>query len=389
MKNNLSDRTSKVKFSPIREIFDLASKTPGLTRFEVGQPDFATPIHIREASKSAIDEGLIGYTPTNGLQVTREAVSKRLSADFGLEYDPNSEIAITVGASGALYLALRALINPGDEVLRPDPGFATYDEIIKDADGIPVKYPLIPDKTFSVDVKVIESLISEKTKAIIINSPGNPCGNVIDEMQLEEIMDICEKHGLFVISDEAYDKIIYDQKHVPAALKAKDKYNVLTIGSSSKNYAMTGFRIGYAAGDKKLIAEIVKFQSLSSICADYVGQKAYAVALFEDQSETTKMVDEYNRRRQYFVSELNKIAGFNCSSPDGAFYVFVDISEHNPDDWAFTKYLIEQVKVTCIPGSSFGDVGKGFVRFSFATSMEVLHEGIEKLKKHFGTKLDS
>lgn len=386
MNIRLSDRTLKVKFSPIREIFDLAAKTPGLTRFEVGQPDFVTPMHIREASKMSLDQGLIGYTPTNGLQVTREAVCKNLLANYGLEYDPNSEVAITVGASGALYLSLRALINPGDEVLRPDPGFATYDEIIKDADGVPVKYALIPNQKFAVDINMLESLITPKTKAIIINSPGNPCGNVIDEHQLEAIVRICEKNGIVMISDEAYDHVIFGQKHIPTAIKAKDKRNVLTIGSSSKNYAMTGFRIGFAAGDKKLISEIVKFQSLSSICADYIGQSAYAAALTGNQEPTHMMVQEYDRRRRYFVSELNKIKGFNCSMPDGAFYVFVDISDHNPDDWAFSRYLIENVKVTCIPGSSFGEVGKGFVRFSYATSMKVLEEGIEKLKNHFGVK---
>ena len=386
MSVRLSSRTSKVKFSPIREIFDLASRTPGLTRLEVGQPDFFTPPHIRKASIAAIEEGLIGYTPTNGLQITREAVCTRLKEDYGLEYNANEEVVITVGASGALYLALRALIEPDDEVLRPDPGFATYDEIIKDADGMPIKYPLKASDNFSLDISAIENLITKKTKAIIINTPGNPCGNVIDANKLQELIELCDKHDIIIISDEAYDKVIFDQKHVPIATKATNKSRVLTVGSSSKDYAMTGYRIGFAAGDKKLIAEIVKFQSLSSISPSFIGQKSYALALNSDQSSTDAMVIEYKRRRDYFVTELNKISGFKCNRPDGAFYVFVDISEQNADDWAFTKFMIEHVKVTCIPGSSFGEVGKGYIRFSYATSMEVLEEGIKKMKNQFGVK---
>lgn len=383
MSVRLSKRTEIVKFSPIREIFDLASRTPGLTRLEVGQPDFHTPKYIREESKKAIDGGFIGYTPTNGLQETREAISSRLKTDYNLDYNPNSEIAVTIGASGALYLALRALINPGDEVLRPDPGFASYDEIVKDADGVPVTYKLDPTKNFCVDMENVESLITEKTRVIIINSPGNPVGNVIGKDQLKEFSVLAEKYDLIILSDEAYDKVIFDQEHVPTAQVAADKSRVVTIGSGSKTYAMTGFRIGYAAGDSAIIREIVKFQSLSSICPPYIGQKAYASAMSGSQEATAYMKEEYKKRRDYFTVELNKIPGFKCFVPEGAFYVFVDISAHNEDDWEFCRHLINQVKVTAIPGSSFGDVGKGYIRFSFATSMDELKNAIEKLRKHF------
>ena len=383
MEFSLSERSKKVKFSPIREIFDLASRTPNLTRLEVGQPDFPTPSHIRISTKKTIDEGFIGYSPTNGLQETRKAVSDRLKEDYGIEYDFNKEIVITIGASGSLYLALRALTNPGDEILIPDPGFATYAEIIKDSDGIPVRYPLIPDDNFSIDIKKMESLITNKTKAIILNSPGNPAGNVISKCQLESITSIAEKNNIIILSDEAYDKIIFGKKHIPTASVAKNKYNVLTIGSASKAYAMCGYRIGFAAGHPKLIAEIVKWQSLSAICPSYLAQKSYAEALHSSQESTELMRDEYRKRRDYFVEQLNEILGIKCNLPDGAFYAFADISEINNDDWKFTHNMIENVKVTCIPGSSFGDVGKGFVRFSFATSTDVLKEGIKKMKAYF------
>lgn len=381
----LSKRSEIVKYSPIREIFDLASKTPGLTRLEVGQPDFAPPEYIREASQRAINGGAIGYSPTNGLQETREAISNRLKLDYNLEYDPNKEIVVTVGASGALYLSLRALIDPGDEVLRPNPGFATYDEIIKDADGVPKQYPLLPDADFSIDFEALKALITDRTKAILINSPGNPVGNVLDQDQLEKLMDIAEEHDLIIISDEAYDRIIFDQKHIPIATLTSDKARVLTIGSSSKNYAMTGYRIGFAAGDSKLIGEIVKFQSLSMICPSFIGQKSYTEALNGPQDDTIAMKDEYLRRRDYFVDALNKIPGFKCFKPGGAFYAFVDVSAVSEDDWNFTRELISQAKVTCIPGSSFGSVGKGYVRFSFATSLETLEEGIGKLNDYINS----
>ena len=197
------------------------------------------------------------------------------------------------------------------------------------------------------------------------------------------VKQIAEEKNIIILSDEAYDKIIVGKEHVPTAKVAKNKYNVLTIGSASKTYAMCGYRIGFAAGDPKLIAEIVKWQSLSSICPSYLAQKSYATALSSSQDSTELMKVKYQKRRDYFVSELNKISGIKCTLPDGAFYAFADISEINCDDWAFTKNMIENVKVTCIPGSSFGDVGKGFVRFSFATSIDVLEAGIEKMKNYF------
>lgn len=382
MSVKLSKRTEIIKFSPIREIFDLAAKTPGLTRFEAGQPDFAPPSYVRDASRKAVDFGAIGYTSTNGLQETREAICNRLKADYNLEYDPNREVVVTIGASGALYLALRALIDPGDEVLRPNPGFATYDEIIKDADGVPKQYPLIPKQNFSVDFDALEALISNRTRAIIINSPGNPVGNVLDEAQLRKLAQLAEKHDLVILADEAYDKIIYDQKHIPIATLVQDKSRVLTIGSSSKNYAMTGFRIGFAAGDPRLVAEIVKFQSLSAICPDFIGQKAFAEALNGPQEDTQAMRDEFLRRRNYFVNALNAIPGFRCFNPAGAFYAFVDVSAVCEDDWAFSKELISSAKVTSVPGRSFGSVGNGYLRFSYAASMETLEEGIRKMSEY-------
>ncbi|MFW5710844.1 MAG: pyridoxal phosphate-dependent aminotransferase [Spirochaetota bacterium] len=380
----LSERTKAIQASPIRKIFDMASKMTGLTRLEVGQPDFKTPKYILDATKEMMNDGFIGYSPTNGLPQTRAAVAERYKTDYDVEYDPNTQVVITHGASGALHLALRALVNPGDEVLRPDPGFASYDGIVKDADGVPVLYPLLPEKNFAVDFDALEKLITPKTKVIMLNSPSNPTGGVLDYDQLVRINELAEKHDLYILSDEAYDKVIFDQEHVPTAKAAKDPSRVITVGSASKDYAMCGWRIGFAAGAPEIIAEIVKFQSLANICPNILAQKAYEVGLTGPQDDTEAMRKEYQRRRDYFVAELNKIPGFKCPMPDGAFYVFVDISEHNPDDWAFAETLIKEAKITCIPGSSFGPTGKGFIRFSYATSVDVLKAAIQKLNAQFG-----
>ncbi len=379
----ISRRAEEIQASPIRRIFDLASQTEGLTRLEVGQPDFNTPAYILDEASAFQNQGFIGYSPTNGLPQTRKAVADRFNEDYGVEFDPASEVVITHGASGALHLALRALVNPGDEVLRPNPGFASYDGIIKDADGIPVLYPLVAEDGFSIDMEVFRSLISKKTKAVIINSPNNPTGSILSPEQLEQVCKLAWEHHFTVISDEAYDKVIFDQPHTPAVTCTPHRDVVLTVGSSSKDYAMCGWRIGFAAGPAALIGQIVKFQSLISICPNIVAQQAYAAALNGPQDETRRMRDEYKRRRDYFVKALNEIPGFSCDVPKGAFYVMADISEHDSDDWAFCEKMIQEVKVSCIPGSSFGSAGAGFIRFSYATSMDVLKEAIEKLKKHF------
>jgi aminotransferase len=384
MKITLADRTEVIQASPIRKIFDLASKTEGLTRLEVGQPDFSTPDYIIRDTQTFLENGFVGYSPTNGLPQTREAVAARWETDYGVQFNPESEVVITHGASGALHFALRALVNPGDEVLRPDPGFASYDGIIRDADGIPVHYPLLPDRKFAIDFEALEKLITAKTKVLMLNSPNNPTGGVLDSSQLKKVCDLAEKHDFFILSDEAYDKVIFDQDHIPTVKMASERDRVITVGSASKDYAMCGWRIGFAAGNAEIIREIVKFQSLANICPSIIAQRAYATALNGPQEETRLMKQEYQNRRDYFVHALNRIPGFTCAVPDGAFYLFVDISAHNQDDWAFAEYMIKEVKISCIPGSSFGGMGKGFIRFSYATSMEVLQEAIRKLTAHFG-----
>lgn len=382
MNRYLSKRAKEIQLSPIRRVFDIANRIPNLIRLDLGQPDFKTPKNIREVIKRVLLEEVIGYTPAPGLPATREAVAERLKADYSLNFDPEREVIITNGANGAICLTIRSIINPGDEVLRPDPGYPQYDEIIKDNDGIPVYYPLDPKNGFSIDFDKLEKLITDRTKLIIICSPNNPTGSMLDEIQLKKLLEIVNKKDIMVISDEVYDKIIYEKKHIPLASIEGSEGRVITVGSCSKRYSMTGWRIGYAAGPGEIIKQVAKFQSVWDVCPNYISQKAATEALNSPQNFVEEMKGEYLRRRNYFVQALNEIPGMKCSKPEGTFYIFVDISQYGMDDWEFTKYLMDEVGVTCIHGSAFGPAGKGHVRFSYANSIKNLREAYKRLKNN-------
>ncbi len=382
MSKYLSSRIQTIQLSPIRETFEMASVTPGLVRLEVGQPDFPTPDHILEGARNALLQGHIGYSSCSGLMETRSALAERLKEDYNFIFDPETEVVICNGASAAIYLTLRVLVNPGEEVLRPDPGWAQYDGIIQDAGGTPVLYPLVPEDGFTINFESLTKLISKKSKAIIINTPSNPTGGVLDKDQLEKLINFAREKDLIIISDEAYDKIIFEKEHIPIATLDKSGDRIITVGSCSKNYAMCGWRIGYAVGPAEIITQVSKLQSLVNICPNQVADKAAEIAFSGPQEPVSKMREEYLERRDFFIKGLMEVPGYNCSKPDGAFYAFVDISDFKMDDWDFTRFLINDVGVTCIPGSSFGEMGSGFVRFSFASSLENLSEGLRRMKLH-------
>lgn len=383
MGNYLSKSSKRVVLSPIRRIFELASRTPGLVRLEVGEPDFPTPPHIIEKTTEVLQDGRIGYTASAGIPEARAAVSKRLEEDYDLKYDPNSEIVICSGGINAIYILLRTVIDPGDHVLIPDPGYPAYKGVVDVIEGIPVAYPLVAKKGFSIDFDKLETLITSKTKAIVVNSPSNPLGNVIDEEQSQKLLDLISDKDILILYDQAYDKIVYDKPHVPIASLKGGRDKVVIIGSASKNYAMCGWRIGYTAGPKDITEEVMKFQSLANICPSYVSQMAAVAAFGGTQEPTAKMREEYKRRRDFFVNGLNSIPGMKCYvMPEGAFYAFPDISAYGMNDWDFSEYLIKEVGVTCIPGSAFGEAGKGFVRMSYANSMDNLEEALIRLEKH-------
>lgn len=387
MSLEFADRTKKVKLSPIREIFEMASRVPDLVRLEVGQPDLDTPVNIRNAGKSAIDEGHIGYTNSGGLDETRRALLNRLNTDYGITFDPIRESVITTGASAALYLTLRTLVGPGDEVLRPDPGWAQYDGVTTDCDGVPVLYPLLKESGFTrIDFEALNKLVSPKTKVMILCNPNNPAGSVLPKEELLKAYEFAKARNIYLISDEAYGSLIYSGSYVPLMSVVDDKKHIITMGSASKGYAMCGWRMGYVIGNSELCSHVTVFQSLTNLCPPYVSMKAYAAALADSQEPVRAMREEYAARREYFIRALNEIKGFKCCPPEGAFYAFVDVSELTDDDMAFCKHMIQNVKVTCIPGSSFGSMGKGYIRFSYAAGMDTLKEGIRRMKAAFGEK---
>ncbi len=387
MSRSFAKRTTSVKLSPIREVFEMASRTPGLVRLEVGQPDFATPQHILDAAKDALAGGHFGYSSSSGSEEARKALLQRMQEDYGISFDPASQAIITVGASAALYLTLHALVEDGDEVLRPDPGWAQYDGVTIDCGGTPVLYPLEEASGFkTIDFDALEKLVTPRTKVMILCNPNNPTGGVLGRQQLLKAYEFAVDHDLYLIADEAYSAIIYGDSFVPMLQLVDDKSRIITLGSASKNYAMCGWRMGFVIADAEICSHISVFQSLTNLCPPVLSMMAYAAALSGPQDATVAMRQEYTRRREYFIKALNEIRGFHCHAPEGAFYAFVDVSELTNDDVAFCKQLIQEVKVTGIPGSSFGPQGKGHVRFSYAASMESLQEGIRRLKAAFGEK---
>lgn len=387
MSLQFAKRTQVVKLSPIREVFEMAARTPGLVRLEVGQPDFPTPRHILDAAKESLAGGHFGYSSSSGSDECRSALLKRMQEDYDISFNKDNEAVITVGASAAMYLTLRTLIDPGDEVLRPNPGWAQYDGVTNDCDGVPVLYPLEASTGFStIDFDTLEKLVTPKTKVLILCNPNNPCGSVLDAEQLRKAYEFAVKHDIYILTDEAYSAIVYGDSFVPMLSVADDKKRIITMGSASKNYAMCGWRMGFVIANPEICSRVTVFQSLTNLCPPIISMKAFTAALSSSQEATIAMRDEYARRREFFVKALNEIKGFKCPEPQGAFYAFVDISELSDNDTEFCKKLISEVKVTCIPGSSFGSQGNGYVRFSYAASMEQLQEGVRRMKAAFGEK---
>jgi aspartate aminotransferase len=336
----------------------------------LGEPDFETPQHIREAVKEALNEGFTHYTGNMGIIELREAISQKLQAENQIETSPES-VVITVGASGALYSSVNALIEEGDEVLIPDPGFVAYDACVKISGGRSIPVHLKDENDFRMIPEDVLEQVTPHTKAIIINSPGNPTGGVLEKEDVKGLADIADDHDLIIISDEIYEKIIYGKKHYSPAHYSE---NVITINGFSKTYAMTGFRIGYLAAPPKLTEELLKVHQYSVTCATSLSQKAALAALQGPQDEVKVMVAEFKRRRDLVVKRLNDM-GINCRQPHGAFYVFPTVD--NPE-----KLVEEALKkdVVLVPGTSFGKYGAGHFRISYAASYEDLEKSMDRLE---------
>jgi aspartate aminotransferase len=362
-----SKRVKSINLSEIRKMFEIAGENS--INLGLGEPDFKTPDHIIEAASAAMRNGFTHYTSNMGIPELREAISKKLKLDNGIQVSPES-VLVTVGASEAIYMSMQALIDPGDEVLIPDPGFLSYNACVSLAGGIPKGVQLKMDNNLRMTIDDVQESINNKTKAIIINSPSNPTGSVMEKEDIQAISEIAGDHDIYLISDEVYEKIIYDTTHHSPA-----KYcdNAITINGLSKSYAMTGFRIGYVAANPEIIEELLKIHQYTTACASSMVQKAALAAIEGPQKSVSDMVSEFKRRRDLVVKRLNEM-GIDCPQPQGAFYVFPQVN--NPDE--FIKEGLK-VGVVMVNGKAFGIHGETHIRLSYATSYNQLEDAMNRL----------
>ena len=363
--------TAKVK--------SLKSKGIDVVNFAAGEPDFDTPAYIKKAAIEAINDGLTKYTPATGTQRLKEAICKKLRTDNGLEYKTD-QIVVSCGAKHALYNILQVICQEGDEIIIPSPYWLSYPEMVKLAGARPVIAET--DKTtFIIKARKLERCITKKTRAIILNSPSNPTGAVYSKEALEELAEFAVKHNIFVISDEIYEKLIYDGlKHVSIASLNKKIYELaLVVNGVSKSYAMTGWRIGYLAGKREIISGIAALQSHSTSNPSSISQAASFAAISKDDVSTRKMAEEFKKRRDALLAGMKEIKGIKCGKSQGAFYCFADVSQTGMDGLTFSKNLLDEKHVATIPGGPFGM--KDYVRFSFATGIDDIKKGIERLKE--------
>ncbi len=373
----ISKRVRQLPPSGIRRFFDLATQMEGVISLGVGEPDFVTPWYIREAGIFALENGSTNYTSNWGLLELREAISKHLERLYGLRYDPEGEILVTVGASEAIDLAIRAIVDPGDEVIIHQPSYVSYLPCVQLAEGKPVILHTLPEEEFKINPSRLRTLISKRTKALILNYPNNPTGAVMDKATLLEIAQIVEEHDLLVISDEIYDRLVYEGEHVPFASLPNMKERTILVNGFSKAYAMTGWRLGYACGNREIISAMMKIHQYTMLCASIIAQKAGLEALKRD-TEVKEMVESYNQRRRFFYAGLREL-GFEVVEPKGAFYIFPSVKKWVSSDEEFAERLLKEHKVVVIPGSVFGSAGEGFIRCTYASSLDDLRTALKRM----------
>jgi aminotransferase len=355
---------------------------PGVISLGLGEPDFVPPPHVLEAVKQALNSGKTHYTLTMGVPELREALAKKAKREYGLTYNPETEILVTVGGTQAIFLALMALTNPGDEVLIPDPGFVCYKPGILMAGGTPVSMPALEENDFRLNADVVMSHVTDRSRIMIVNSPNNPTGAVLSYDDLASLSKLAVEHDLIVISDEVYERITYDEvKHYCLASFPGMRERTLVVGSFSKTYAMTGFRIGYVFGPEELITPMMLAHQFSVACVSGPAQYAAVRALEGPQNFVNDMVAEFDRRRRLLYERLNEIEGFSCRLPRGAFYAFANIKEFGQPSESLAAFLLNKGKVVTVPGSAFGKHGEGYLRFSYATAYDKIGEALDRIKR--------
>ena len=381
-----AERMKTIPFSGIRKVFekvvDLENAGEDIVRFVTGRPDFDTPEHIKDAAKVALDEGFVHYTSNYGLPELLSLISKKLEVENNLKYNPKGEIVVTVGANEAVLMAMMGFLDPGDEVLIPDPIWLHYYYCAEMASAKPVPVPLYEKNNFVMDPRDLENRITEKTKMIILNSPHNPTGAVMEEKEIREVARIAKKYDLIVISDEIYEYIIYDGvKHFSIASLPDMRDRTITINGFSKSYSMTGWRLGYVAADANLIAVMNRVHQYSTVCACSFAQRGAVAALQGGMECVDSMVKEFDNRRKLIFKLIKEIPGFKTGDPKGAFYAFPSIKETGMSSSEMTDFLLNEAKVAVVPGSVFGIQGEGYLRFSYATSQESIIKGLTRIKE--------
>lgn len=367
--------------SGIRAIYEKAKGMRDVIRLEIGEPNLDTPNHIKKAARKAIDAGFTHYTSSSGSLDLRELVAEKVGTENGISADL-ANVVVTPGASSAVYCAIVSIVNAGEEVLIPDPGWPNYEACVKIAGGVPVHYPQFEKDNFRVNPANLEKMINERTKAILINSPNNPTGSVLEAKHLQCISRLAQDKDLIVISDEVYEKIIYDNvKHTSIASLPDMLERTVTVNALSKAYAMTGWRIGYAIAPADVAEQMAKLVLYTGTCANSIGQKAAMAALGGSQDSVQKAVHEYRRRRDIMIRRLNEIQGISCTIPKGAFYAFPNIKNLSMNAIESADFFLTNASVSTVPGTAFGKNGEGYLRLSYATSVRNLIEGLDRIEK--------
>ena len=377
-----SHRTSLIKSSAIRRMLELSMGMEDIVHLEQGEPDFTTPNHILEAAVEAMRKGFTHYTEINGTLELRQAIAEKLERENGIEADPEKEITVTSGSQEAMFITALGILNPGDEALILDPYYPAYFEDTLLAEAVPVTVPLKEEENYHVNMETLEKRITKKTKMIWICNPSNPTGHVFSKEDLEVIAEVAKRHNLIVFADEIYEKLLYENsRHTSIGSLPGMEDRTITVNGFSKAYAMTGWRIGYIAAEKKLSATLRKLHYYTALCPNSISQKAALAALTGPQNCVQEMVKEYDRRRRLVLNELEKIEGLSYVKPKGAFYVFPNFSSFEESDEAMALHLLKKAGVVTVPGSGFGEAGKGHLRISYSVSYKQVEEGIKRIKE--------
>jgi len=382
----IADRMKSIPFSGIRQIFEEVARREKMgekiINLNIGEPDFDTPKHIRDVAKKALDEGKTHYSSNYGIPELREALAQKLRQENGLSYDPATEIIVTVGGNEAVLITMMGLLNPGDEVLIPDPCWLNYFYCVQMAGAVPISVPSKEEYEFIPHIDDFRSRLTPRTRMIIINTPNNPTGAVYSAKALEELAQLAQEKDLFVFSDEIYERMVYDgARHVSIGSFPNMKGRVITANGFSKRYSMTGWRLGYVAADREVISALIRIHQYATICATSFAQWGAVGALRSPQTEIDHMMDEFNRRRNLVYHALMDMRGINVVKPLGAFYIFPSIKETGKTPMELTQYLIDQAKIAVVPGTVFGEFGNDFIRISYANSYENLEMAMDRMKK--------